>query len=114
MPYIDTSGEKKGWSLEAQPGLGLVDYVETVPELLTIPQSLTAAQGGIALIRAGYMDLVLNAVNDPDTPAEVKWAFEKAQSWDRNSVAFNFLADKCGISEDDKDRLFREGAAIKV
>jgi len=32
MPYIDPTGKASGWSLFEQPGLGLTQYVETLPE----------------------------------------------------------------------------------
>ncbi|WP_157672702.1 hypothetical protein [Achromobacter denitrificans] len=73
---------------------------------------VTAAQGGIALIRAGKMAAVLAAANASDTPPEVKWAFDKATEWNRYSVAFNYLADKAGITEAQKDELFAEAAGI--
>ncbi|WP_338881583.1 hypothetical protein WHX56_14235 [Achromobacter veterisilvae] len=76
------------------------------------PKVVTAAQGGIALIRAGKMEAVLAAANAPDTPPEVKWAFEKATEWNRDSAAFNYLADKAGITEAERDEFFAEAAGI--
>lgn len=82
------------------------------PPVAVPVQVVTAAQGGIALIRAGLMEAVQAAANAADTPAEVKWAFDKATEWDRGSAAFNFLADKAGISEAQRDALFEEAALI--
>lgn len=82
---------------------------EIAPVLVNM---VSAAQGGIALIRAGLMAAVQAAANAPDTPAEVKWAFDKATEWSRGSVAFNYLADKAGISEAQRDALFEEAALI--
>lgn len=75
-------------------------------------RTVSAAQGGIALIRAGLMEAVQAAANAEDTPAEVKWAFDKATEWSRDSAAFNYLADKAGISEATKDDLFAEASTI--
>ncbi|MNY34137.1 hypothetical protein D3C86_1684540 [compost metagenome] len=60
------------------------------------------------------MDAVLEAANAPDTPAEVKWAFEKAQDWDIDSPAFNYLAQKAGIGDALKQQLFAEAVSIEV
>lgn len=76
------------------------------------PQSVTAAQGGIALIRAGLMDDVQNAADAPDTPAEVKWAWAKATIWERQSPALLYLADKAGISSETMDALFVDADQI--
>ncbi|NMU88421.1 hypothetical protein HGQ98_00775 [Achromobacter ruhlandii] len=84
----------------------------SAPPVVGPVQVVTAAQGGIALIRAGLMEAVQAAANAPDTPAEVKWAFDKATEWNRSSAAFNFLADKAGISEAQRDALFEEAALI--
>lgn len=75
-------------------------------------QSVSAAQGGIALIRAGLMDDVQAAVDAPDMPAEVKWAWDKATIWERNSPAFNYIADKAGITDAQKDALFIDANQI--
>lgn len=77
-----------------------------------VPKVVTAAQGGIALIRAGLIEAVQAAANAPDTPPEVKWAFDKATEWSRDSAAFNYLADKAGITEAKKDTLFADAASI--
>lgn len=77
-----------------------------------VPKVVTAAQGGIALIRAGLMEAVQAAAQAADTPAEVKWAFDKATEWNRDSTAFNYLADKAGITEAERDELFADAAGI--
>lgn len=76
------------------------------------PLAVSAAQGGIALIRAGLMDDVQAAADAPDTPPEIKWAWSKATVWERNSPAFNYLADKAGITDAQKDALFVDAAQI--
>jgi len=76
----------------------------------TVPQSVTAAQGGIALIQAGLMTVVQEAVDAPDTPADVKWAWARAATWERGSAALAYLADKAGITAQQMDDLFVSAA----
>lgn len=89
----------------------VADYIAPAP---IVPNLVSAAQGGIALIQAGLMDAVQVVVNDPETPAEHKWAWERAQVWTRNSPALNFLADKAGISQQQMDGLFIAAALIQA
>lgn len=77
-----------------------------------VPQRVSAAQGGIALINANLMDAVQAAVNAADTPATVKWAWERAQDWERPSLALAYLADKAGITSAQMDDLFIAAAQI--
>ena len=77
-----------------------------------VPQVVSAAQGGIALIRAGLMDAVQAAVDAPETPSEVKWAWAHATTWDRSSPALAFLAGAAGITQEQMDALFM--AADKI
>ena len=89
------------------------------PEPLPDPEptpvtEVTAAQGGIALINAGLMPAVQAAVDDPETPAEVRWAWERATTWERTSPALAYLADKAGISSEQMDDLFEAAAQIQA
>lgn len=77
-----------------------------------VPQEVTAAQGGIALIQAGLMGAVQAAVDAPDTPAEVKWAWSRATSWHRHSPGLLYLATKAGITSQQMDDLFTAAAQI--
>ncbi|OZI17920.1 hypothetical protein [Bordetella genomosp. 7] len=86
-------------------------WVEPAPPA---PQEVTAAQGGIALINAGLMPAVQAAVDDPETPAEVRWAWERATAWSRTSPALAYLADKAGISSEQMDDLFEAAALIEA
>lgn len=79
-----------------------------------IPQVVTAAQGGIALIQAGLMDAAQSAANAAETPAEYKWAWERAQTWERTSPALNYIADKAGITQAQMDDLFVAAAQIQA
>jgi hypothetical protein len=79
-----------------------------------VPQFVTSAQGGIALIQAGRMDAVLAIVNDPATPPEIKWAWERAQNWERSSPALAYLAERAGISDTDMDSYFLTASQIQA
>lgn len=85
-------------------------WVEPAPP---VPQEVTAAQGGIALIQAGLMSAVQAAVDDPDTPEWVRWAWERATIWERQSPALAYLANKAGITSQQMDDLFIAGKAIQ-
>lgn len=77
-----------------------------------VPNSVSAAQGGIALIHFGMMDAVMAVAQAPETPATHKWAFERSTIWERNSPSFNYLADQAGITEQQKDELFIFAAGV--
>ncbi|MBV6304948.1 hypothetical protein KVP10_08610 [Candidimonas humi] len=87
----------------------IAEYVAPPP---VIPQRVSAAQGGIALINASLMDAVQTAVDAADTPAAVKWAWARAQDWERSSPALAYLAGKAGISSQQMDDLFVAAAQI--
>lgn len=92
---------------------GNVAQPEPPPED-TVPQSVTAAQGGIALIRAGLMNAVQAVVDAADTPAEVKWAWQRAQDWQRDSAALAYLAQRANITAQQMDDLFVAAAQIQA
>lgn len=82
------------------------------PEPPGPPQSVTAAQGGIALIQAGLMDAVQAVVDAAETPAEIKWAWTRATTWDRDSPALAYLSNAAGITSAQMDALFVAAAGI--
>lgn len=84
-----------------------------VPEI-NIPQVVSSAQGGIALIQVGYMPAVQSVIDAADTPAEVKWAWERATQWERGSPALAFIANAAGITDEQMDELFIAADQIKV
>lgn len=99
----------QGWTYD---GENFQPPVELPPQIV-IPASVTAAQGGIALIQAGKMDAVEEVVHDPETPAEIRWAWRRAQTWERNSPALAFLAQKAGITDQEMDDLFLAAVALQ-
>lgn len=102
------AGISSGKQVNVDDGFRLLDPAPvdnpSNPDLPTT--SVTAAQGGIALIRMGLMDAVQEAVASQDTPPEVRWAWDKATVWDRNSPALDYLANAAGITSEQMDQLF--------
>lgn len=107
--YLEAlEGIKAGKVINVDDGFRLMDPAPpenpSNPDLPTT--AVTAAQGGIALIRMGLMDAVQEAVASPDTPPGVRWAWDKATVWDKSSPALAYLADKAGITAEQMDELF--------
>ncbi len=109
-----------GWEIEGvePPSYEQVlTWVEALPPLPpSIPQSCTPAQGGIALIRMGFMPAVESVIDgmrqDPATYAEILWAWDRATVWERSSPSLNALADAAGITQTQMDELFELAATI--
>jgi len=97
-----------------QPGPGQWVADEDVPPVSVVPRVVSAAQGGIALIQAGLMPSAQAAVDAADTPADVRWAWDHATTWERDSTALAYLADKAGITAQQLDDLFVAAAAIQA
>lgn len=84
------------------------------PIIPAIPQTVTATQGGIALIQAGLMNGVQAVVDATETPPEVKWAWSRSQTWERDSDALGYLAQKAGLTDKQMDDLFIAAAQIQA
>ncbi|MNU87058.1 hypothetical protein D3C71_768350 [compost metagenome] len=87
------------------------------PEPPTEPQPVfvvTSAQGGIALIQAGLMPSVQAVVDAADTPAEIRWAWQRALTWERSSPALAYVAGRAGITSEQMDELFAAAAVIQA
>lgn len=76
------------------------------------PQIVSAAKGGIALIQSGFMPAVEAVINDPTTPAEVKWAWNRSTEWERNSTWLAYIALHSNITESQMDDLFIDAGRI--
>lgn len=99
-----------GWRYD---GTEFAPPLEVAP-VVVVPSVVTAAQGGIALIQAGLMTAVQAVVDAADTPAEVKWAWQRAQDWQRDSPALAYLAQRAGISKKQMDDLFIAAPLIQA
>ena len=80
-----------------------------------IPQSVTMRQARLALLGAGLLDTVAQAVAAISDPvqrkaAEIEW--EYAQTVDRNSPFTQQLAAGLGLSSEQLDSLFTQAAAL--
>ena len=112
------AGMAAGKLVSIENGFALVDPPKPEeppapePEPPGPPQSVTAAQGGIALIQAGLMDAVQSVVDATETPAEIKWAWTRATTWNRDSPALAYLSNAAGITSAQMDALFVEAAGI--
>lgn len=89
----------------------IVEYVAPAP---AVPKTVTAAQGGIALINANLMTAVQSVINAADTPPSVTWAWTHAPQWQRTSAALAYVAGKAGITDAQMDALFTAAAQVIV
>lgn len=78
----------------------------------SIPQILTPAQAEIILHRTGKLQAVEQILEHPDTPIEAKIYWKKSQIIERKNTFLNTLAAKIGLSKEQIDNLFIEGAKI--
>lgn len=115
MPFGARANDSMDYGAQLFADLSAGKYgviAEFVAPPTPVPNRVSAAQGGIALINAGLMDAVQTAVDAIDTPATVKWAWTRAQDWERNSQALAYLANKAGITSSQMDQLFIAAAQI--
>lgn len=82
-----------------------------------VPNSVTRAQGKIALIMAGLWDAVVgfvNSIDDPIDKAIAEVALNDTLEWERDSEFLNTAAQVLGISSQDLDNLFISASSIKI
>lgn len=111
MPYIDPTGFNKGWSLEPQEGLGLIEYVEAIPKPeRAVPQSVSRYQARAALHEAELLSLVEAYFSGLPASSLGRLAWQEAPTVSRNSEALLAAATALGLSEDQIDELFIRAA----
>jgi hypothetical protein len=76
--------------------------------------TVTAFQAHAAIARSGLYDAVANLMQAPETPLEVKLAWEKAEEFRRLSPVVLEMAAKLNISEQQLDELFAIAATIEA
>lgn len=114
MPYIDKSGVNSGWAEVPQPSFGLVDWVDTLPDMPEpVPTSVSRFQAQAALLQAGLLDQVKAYFADPNTDPVHKLAWSEAQDFQRDSPALAAGAAALGITGSQLDDLFRTASSIK-
>ena len=80
-----------------------------------VPQSVTMRQARLALLQSGMLDDVdaaIAAIPDPvqRKAAEIEW--EYAQTVDRNSPFVQQLSAGLGLTDEQKDQLFRTASQL--
>ena len=89
--------------------------VETTVPKVIVPQSVTMRQARLALLGIGLLDqvdAVIAGIEDPTQrgAAEIEW--EYAQTVDRNSPFVQQLSAGLGLTDEQKDQLFRTASQI--
>ncbi len=97
-----------GW-VECPEHVGIGMDIKT-PCKPYVPKSLTPVQARIALNNAGLRTQVDNAVSSADQNTKDYWEF--ATSIDRNNPILISMATSLGITSEQVDQLFIEGAKI--
>jgi len=84
-----------------------------VEPLIGVPQSISTAQGHLALIEYGkYQDAVdfIDAIVDPVEKLKAEVNFYRRNDWQRDNQTLIFLAKGLGISDAELDQMFIFGA----
>lgn len=82
-----------------------------------VPQSVSRAQGKIALMSAGKWNAVVeyvNSITDPTEKSFAEIALNDTLDWRRDSPFLNEAATKIGLSPDQLDQLFVEAEKIQL
>lgn len=77
-----------------------------VPELPTVPESVSPFQATAALALAGHLETVEAIMADPTTPVITRLAWQRATEFRRNSPTALALAEALGLTSADLDALF--------
>lgn len=71
-----------------------------------VPESVTSAQLGLALIEANLMGDVQALMDAPECPAAIRWSWDRASSWSRQGDLVSYIVAHGGISAATMDSLF--------
>lgn len=107
----DYSYPVDGWywfTIESDAQSVLIDTINGVP------RAISAFQAYAILSKAGYLPAIQAAMQSPGVDPIVKLAFEKAVEFRRESQSVNAIAESLGITQQQLDYLFIEGAKINV
>jgi hypothetical protein len=77
-----------------------------------VPQSVSRAQGLIALEMAGYLSLIEAYLADPSSPKVKVLAFNNAQTFERNSPMLAEFAAMLSLTSTDVDNLFTTAGQV--
>ena len=98
------------------PGAELLPEPEPVQEPV-IPQSVSRAQGKLALIGAGLWPAAIafvNGITDPAQKAYAEVALNDTQEWRRDSPFLASAANALGLSEEQLDTLFITAGGLQL
>jgi hypothetical protein len=79
-----------------------------------VPQSITPAQGETQLLREGLLDAVRAILANESTPEEMKIAFARASTWERQSPSVMTMMAALKKTDADADAFFTAAAHIKL
>lgn len=106
--YIETpNGAKVGY--EFVNG----EWVEPeIEEPNQVPTTLSSYQAKLALFNAGLLTSVQSLIDHPDTPTNIKLAWQEGLSFRRDNPMIATIATQLGLSETDIDDLFIAGEQL--
>ena len=87
------------------------------PVVPIVPQSVSRAQGKIALSQAGLWEQVLqyaDGITDPGQKLIAEVALNDTTAWERDSPFLNAVATALEITSEQMDALFIAAAEIKI
>lgn len=89
----------------------LRDPLPSAPPSAT-PSAVSRFQARTALWQAGLYEAVENYMNDPSTPMPYKFAWQDAQTFERQSDTVAVLQNVLGLSNEQVDELFLQASKI--
>lgn len=120
MPYIDSTGENRGWSDFPQLVFNYTTWVDEAPESpIQVPNVVSRFQGREAMHRTTHGDRTLfeaaNALLEgAGTPAMYQRAWNDLQEFRRDSEMLAAIAGMLGLSSAQIDALFILAASIQA
>ena len=100
------------------PGAELLPEPEPVPvQTSGVPQSVSRAQGKLALIQAGLWPAAIafvDGITDPAQKAYAEVALNDTQEWRRDSPFLASAAAALGLSEEQLDTLFITAGGLQL
>lgn len=120
MPYIDPTGEQKGFSSFPQTELNFTQWVDVAPEPgPLVPQVVSRFQGREAMWQTPHGETTLfeaaeAVLADPITPAMYRRAWDDLQEFRRDSEMLAAIAGMLGLTAAQIDALFILAASIRA
>lgn len=105
------AGEGIGWIYDGQT------FTPPPAPAPAVPQSVSRAQGKVALINAGLWPSVLayvNAIADPTDKALAEVAINDTSTWDRASPTLNAMAYGLGMNDAQLDALLTAASEVAL